>query len=151
LLRRRVKDPDSAAIAAGKKIDDGGVMPADTRVSSDTATLVTLNEEYIRSVQTSNVGWFESVLVDDFRCTLPDGSVIDRERFLARSAVPVDISDLQAHDVEVRQFGDTAIIHARTSFVAANGRRGSGRYTDVWVRLGGHWQVAAAHFTRKVD
>jgi ketosteroid isomerase-like protein len=126
-------------------------MPAETRVSSDAATLLTLNEEYIRSVQTSDVGWFERVLVSDFRCTLPDGSVIDRERFLTRTAAPVDISDLQAHDVEVRQFGDTAIIHARTSFVAADGRHGSGRYTDVWVRLGGRWQVAAAHFTRSVD
>lgn len=124
-------------------------MQADTAALRETSALATLNDDYIRAVQESDVRWFDSVLVDDFRCTLPDGSLIDRERFLARSAQPVEISNLAAHDVEVRVLGNAAIIHARTSFQLRDGSPGWGRYTDVWVRLDGRWKVAAAHFTRQ--
>jgi hypothetical protein len=51
----------------------------------------------------------------------------------------------------VRVMGDAAIIHARTSFSSADGRPGSGRYTDVWCRRNGRWLAAAAHFTRRIE
>lgn len=119
--------------------------------TSEAATLSALNREYIRAVQSSDVGWFNEVLAADFRCSLPDGSLIERERFLERAAKPADISQLEAHDVEVRVLGDTAIIHARTTFLMPDGRPGSGRYTDVWARHDGRWLVVAAHFTRTAD
>jgi ketosteroid isomerase-like protein len=109
-----------------------------------------LNLDYIDAVRRSDVRWFDDVLVEDFRCSLPDGSILDRAAFLERSARPVDISNLQVHDVEVRLFGNTAIVHARTTFEAADGRPGVGRYTDVWTLRDGRWRVAAAHFTRHV-
>ena len=117
----------------------------------DVATLLTLNREYIQAVQASDVDWFNGMLAADFRCSLPDGSLINRERFLERAARPLDISQLEVHDVEVRVFGDAAIVHARTTFSMSDGRLGSGRYTDVWVRHQGRWVAAAAHFTRRVD
>jgi ketosteroid isomerase-like protein len=55
---------------------------------------------------------------------------------------------LQAHDVDVRLMGDFAIVHARTTFTASNGRPGSGRYTDVWARRNGRWLAVSAHVTR---
>lgn len=126
-------------------------MSAQATVGSDVDVLLNLNREYIEAVKRSDAGWFREVLTDDFRCSLPDGSIIDRERFLDRAARPLDISNLEVHDVEVRVIGDAAIVHARTTFSAADGRPGSGRYTDVWSRRNGRWLVAAAHFTRRVD
>ena len=126
-------------------------MGAQTASRSDIDVLLNLNREYIEAVSRSDAGWFERVLADDFRCSLPDGTLIDRERFLERAAGPLDISDLEVHDVEIRIIGDTAIVHARTTFSTAQGRPGSGRYTDVWFRTDGGWAVAAAHFTRRVD
>jgi len=122
--------------------------------TSETADLVTLNQEYIHAVRTSDVAWFDARLALDFRCSLPDGSIIDRDRFLQRAARPLDVSELQVHDVEVRVFGDAAIVHARTTFALPDGRRGSGRYTDVWSRHVSplsQWVVMAAHFTRNAD
>ncbi len=122
--------------------------------TSDTANLVMLNLEYIHAVRTSDVAWFDARLAIDFRCSLPDGSIIDRDRFLERAARPLDVSELEVHDVEVRIFGDSAIVHARTTFLLPDGRRGSGRYTDVWSRHVSpvsQWVVMAAHFTRKAD
>jgi ketosteroid isomerase-like protein len=115
---------------------------------SDLDTLLELNRDYIRSVQTSDVDRFEEILAEDFLCTNPDGSLIDRKRFLRQTATPVKISGLEAHDVDVRILGEVAIIHARTTYAGPDGRPGSGRYTDVWARRHGHWLAVAAHVTR---
>lgn len=123
-------------------------MQAQTTSPSDLATLLELNNDYIRSVQTSNVQRFKEILADDFLCSLPDGSLIDRERFLKQTATPVTISNLTVDDVNVRIMGDFAIIHGRTAYTAADGNPGAGRYTDVWARRNGRWLAVAAHVTR---
>jgi ketosteroid isomerase-like protein len=120
----------------------------ETAAASDLAALLELNQDYIRSVQTSNVERFKEILADDFLCSLPDGSLIDRSRFLQQTAQPVQISNLTAHDVNVRLMGDFAIIHARTTYTAADGQLRSGRYTDVWARRSGRWLAVSAHVTR---
>jgi ketosteroid isomerase-like protein len=115
---------------------------------NDHDTLLGLNRDYIRSVQTSDVRRFDEILADDFLCSNPDGSLIDRKDFLKQTAVPVKISDLEAVDVNIRLMGDFAIIHARTTYRLPDGRPGGGRYTDVWARRGGRWLCVSAHVTR---
>lgn len=123
-------------------------MTTTNTTASDMATLAALNADYIRSVQTSNVARFKEILADDFLCSQPDGSLIDRARFLDVTARPVTISNLEAHDVNVRLMGDFAIVHARTTYTTADGKAGSGRYTDVWARRDGRWLAVSAHVTR---
>jgi ketosteroid isomerase-like protein len=125
-------------------------MQTDTPVASrsDLDTLLALNRDYIRSVQTSDVRRFDEILADDFLCSNPDGSLIDRDAFLAQTARPVSISNLETHDVNVRLMGDFAIIHARTTYTRPDGGVGSGRYTDVWARRSGRWLAVSAHVTR---
>jgi ketosteroid isomerase-like protein len=123
-------------------------MQTTTASKSDLEMLVDLNGDYIRSVQTSDVHRFDEILADDFLCSNPDGSLVDRERFLDQTALPVRISNLQAHDVNVRIMGDVAIIHARTTYTGPDGRAGAGRYTDVWARRHGRWLAVSAHVTR---
>lgn len=115
---------------------------------TDTETLLALNDDYIRSVQTADVARFDRILAPEFYCSNPDGTLVDRAEFLAQVSSPVTISGLQATDVMVRLFGDVAIIHARTRYTLADGRPGFGRYTDVWTRKGGNWLAVSAHVTR---
>ena len=114
----------------------------------DLETLLDLNHDYITSVQTSDVRRFDEILADDFLCSNPDGSIVDREGFLKQTARPAGISNLQAHDVNVRIMGDVAIIHARTTYTRPDGQAGAGRYTDVWARREGGWLAVSAHVTR---
>ena len=90
-------------------------MPDTAASASDLETLTRLNRDYIRSVQNGGIRRFDDILAAEFRCSNPDGSLIDRDGFLMQTARPVTISDLTAHDVEIRMFGDVAIIHARIS------------------------------------
>ena len=117
-------------------------------IASDLDTLLDLNRDYIRSVQNSDVRRFDEILADDFLCTNADGSLVDRTAFLNQTARPATISNLEAHDVNVRIMGDVAIIHARTTYTRPDGRPGAGWYTDVWARRDGVWLAVSAHVSR---
>ncbi len=123
-------------------------MASATTSQSDLEILTDLNRDYISSVQGSDVRRFDEILADDFLCTNPDGSLVDRAAFLKQTALPVAISNLKALDVQIRVMGDFAIIHARTAYTRPDGQAGAGRYTDVWARRGGRWLAVSAHVTR---
>ena len=69
---------------------------------SDLATLEHLNRDYISSVQEGDVRRFDQILAEDFYCSNPDGSLVDRKGFLAQTARPVTIKNLEAKDVMIR-------------------------------------------------
>jgi hypothetical protein len=81
---------------------------------NDLTELTALNRDYVNSVQNSDVKRFDEILADDFYCSNPDKSLVDRAGFLKQTAVPVTIRNLEAHDVKIRLMGDFAIIHAAT-------------------------------------
>ena len=117
-------------------------------MSKDIDELTILNRDYVGSVQNSDVKRFDEILAQDFYCTNPDKSLVDRTGFLKQTAVPVTIRNLIADDVRIRVMGDFAIIHGRTSYTAPDGNQAFGRYTDCWARQNGRWLAVAAHVSR---
>ena len=117
-------------------------------MSDDLETLRHLNAGYIRSVQTSDVGWFDEHLAKDFVNGNPDGSLLDRAGFLAQIGRPCPVSDLACEDVRIRIVGEVALIHARTTYKKPEGQPGGGRYTDIWGRQDGRWLCISADVTR---
>lgn len=124
-------------------------MPAEDAVQDDLARLSELNEQYVRAVAQSDTAWFERHLTADFLNSAPDGSLADRAGFIAQIARPSMARDLRCEDVCIRILRDTAIIHARTTYLKPDGQPGMGRYTDIWMRqTDGAWRCVAAHVTR---
>ena len=123
-------------------------MKTETATRRDLDELTALNRDYIHSVQHGDVRRFDEILAEDFLCSNPDGSLVDKNQFLAQTARPMKITGLSAHEVRVRVLGDIAIIHARTKYTTANGEQRNGRYTDVWARRDGKWLAVSAHVTR---
>lgn len=119
-----------------------------TQSGTDLETLQALNRDYINSVQAGDVRRFSELLAEDYYCSNPDGSLVDRNGFLEQTAKPVTIANLRAQNVLIRFFGDIAIIHGRTSYDLPDGRQAHGRYTDVWARQGNTWKTISAHVTR---
>jgi ketosteroid isomerase-like protein len=117
-------------------------------MSKDIDELIALNRDYVASVQNSDVKRFDEILAQDFYCTNPDKSLVDRAAFLKQTALPVKIRNLEAHDVRIRVLGDFAIIHARTSYTTPDGEQAFGRYTDCWARQNGRWLAVSAHVAR---
>src|SRR5258708_14684182 len=117
-------------------------------MENDLAELTTLNRDYVASVQNSDVKRFDEILAQDFYCSNPDKSLVDRAAFLKQTAIPVKIKGLKAEDVKIRILGDFAIIHARTSYTVAEGKPAHGRYTDCWAKQDGKWLAVSAHVAR---
>jgi len=114
---------------------------------SDLDILTHLNLDYIRSVEESDVRWFDTNLAPDFMNSNPDGSLVDRQGFLNQIARGAGVSDIRVHHVIIRIMGDLAIIHAATSYKTPTGSL-KGRYTDIWSRHDRGWLCVAAHVTR---
>jgi len=115
---------------------------------NDIAELTKLNIDYVDSVQNSDVKRFDEILAQDFYCTNPDKSFVDRAAFLKQTAIPVKVKNLKAEDVKIRILGDFAIIHAQTSYTTPDGQQANGRYTDCWAKQNGKWLAVSAHVAR---
>lgn len=122
-------------------------MHADAPATSGLNDLLRLNEDFIVAVRTSDVCRFDEILADDFLCRNPDGSLVDRTRFLEQAAGPATVSDVHASAVTIRLMEDYAIVLARTSHTLPDGRTGSGHYANVWARRDGRWQAVSTHIT----
>lgn len=92
-----------------------------------------LNEEYVRASLMGDVRWFETHLARDFVCIESDGSVHFREGFLRLAAIESDLAEYRLDYVDVRLFGDVALVRASGSWARKDGVRGISRYTDVYV------------------
>ncbi len=117
-------------------------------MSKDIDELTLLNRDYVASVQNSDVKRFDEILAQDFYCTNPDKTLVDRAAFLKQTAIPVKIKNLRADDVKIRVLGDFAIIHAATRYTTPDGEQAFGRYTDCWARQNGRWLAVSAHVAR---
>ena len=60
-------------------------------MSNDLEELTKLNKDYVDSVQNCDVKRFDEILAQDFYCTNPDKSLVDRAAFLKQTAIPVKI------------------------------------------------------------
>ncbi len=124
------------------------VLPLTTTGAADLDLLRDLNQAYLDSVRTGDVERFRQLLADDFHCSTPDGLLLDKAQFLARTGGPPTLARLAAEDVRIRLLGDVAIIHAATTFTTLTGHDGHGRYTDDWQKRHGEWVCVSAHVTR---
>ena len=88
----------------------------------------------------------EEILADDFMCSTPDGSLLDKAEFLKLTARPVTTSGLVAEDVRIRLLGDFAIVHARLNSRWADSKQRRGRDTDNYARRDGNWVAISAHY-----
>ena len=126
-------------------------MQTNADAQRDLETLTALNRDYVASVQKGDVKRFEEILADDFMCSTPGGSLLDKAEFLKLTAQPVAFSELVAEDVRIRLLGDFAIIHGRFNSRSADGKPRRGRYTDNWARRDGTWVAVSAHFNFDQD
>lgn len=79
------------------------------------------------------------------------GDVIRKTQALETCKAPRDGTErVTIDDVVVRVFGDAAVVTGRT--VASSGGAQPAtltlRFTDVFIRRAGHWQVVASHATQ---
>ena len=110
--------------------------------------LLQLNEQYVQASMAGDVEWFRAHLAEDFVCIESDGSVLFRDGFLRAAALGSDLSEYRIDYVDVRFYGEVALVRASGSWVSKARVAGISRYTDVYVYEGAAWKVVSAQITR---
>jgi ketosteroid isomerase-like protein len=116
--------------------------------SSDSITLERLNQEYVDAFMNSDVDWYRDHLAEDFVCIESDGSVLNKEQFLANTAKGPDVADYRLEHVDVRIYGDAALVRATGLWTRVDGGMGISRYVDVYVKQRDEWKTVSAQITR---
>jgi ketosteroid isomerase-like protein len=118
---------------------------------SDAATIRALEMRWTESYKQRSIDILSSLLAEEFVITVEDGNVYSKVGYISHSADPsthVEVAEMS--DLKVRVHGDTAIV---TGAYHERGESGGKRYeyrdrlTDVWMKVGGRWQVVASHYS----
>ena len=92
------------------------------------------------------------ILADDATFTNRLGEVMTKEQRLAEiKPGGIQFDSYTADDVNVRVYGDTAVVTNRSSVTGKRGDQdisGQYRVTSIFVKKGGNWQLVAAQSTR---
>ena len=115
---------------------------------SDLTTLERLNQEYVDAFMNADVDWYKEHLAEDFVCVESDGSVLDKIQFLSNTVKGPDVIDYKLHEVDVRIYGNAALVRATGVWIKEEGSMGMSRYTDVYIRTGNEWKAVSAQITR---
>lgn len=118
-------------------------------MNKDIEDLTAFNQSYLNSYRNGLVEFFEERLIDDFKETAPDGTVLNKEEFLQKIAAGYNSGEqlkIEAGELDIQIFGDTAIVRSIPLITNPDGSRiRGGRYTDVYTRMDGEWYCVAAH------
>jgi ketosteroid isomerase-like protein len=117
-------------------------------MNSDENTIRRLNEEYIRAFMQADVAWYARYLADDFVVIESDGTVLNKAEFLTQTAKGPDVATYKLEQVNVRFYGEVALVRATGLFTRKDGSPGTSRYTDIYVRNGTDWKAVSAQITR---
>jgi ketosteroid isomerase-like protein len=107
-----------------------------------------MNEKYVAASLAGDVDWYRMHLADEFVCIESDASMLDKNAFLRLTARGCsDLEEYKLVDVDVKFYGDVALVRALGSWTKKTGMRGISRYIDVYVRNDDEWKVVSAQIT----
>ena len=92
-----------------------------------------------------------SMLAPEWSVIHITGAVITKAEALQMCKAPrAPIETLKVDDLSVRVFGDAAVVTGRTTATTGGAKPATLtlRFTDVFIRRAGRWQVVASHATR---
>jgi ketosteroid isomerase-like protein len=118
---------------------------------SDAAAIRALELKWTESYKLHNIDILSSLLAEDFVITIEDGNIYSKAGYISHSADPatkVQVAELS--DLKVRMHGDTAVVTgAYHEKGTSNGKpyEYHDRLTDIWMKVGGKWQVVASQYS----
>jgi ketosteroid isomerase-like protein len=126
-------------------------LAAQDKDKSDADYIRSMELKWTESYKQRKVDILASLLDQDFIITIEDGSTYGKTGYISHSAEPgVKVEVAQMTDLKVRMHGTTAVVTgAYHEKGESNGKRYEyhDRFTDIWVKAGGKWQVVASHYS----
>jgi len=108
-----------------------------------------LDSEISVATWSGDAVWFEENLSEDYMLITPGGSIRTKRDVIRELATPgLKMEPYEPHDVQVRLYGDTAVVTGRMvqRFTLGGIRYANDlRYTDVYVKKKGRWILVSGH------
>lgn len=109
------------------------------------------NAAFDRAIVTRDADAYERILADDFILTAADGTVSDKKGEIAKvRSDDLTFESGKSDDVRVKVYGNTAVVTGRFTAKGKNAGRDFTfveRYTAVFVKQNGRWQMVAEQAT----
>lgn len=118
-------------------------------LADDREDLLALEARWNQAIIDKDVRALDGILAPDFLYITPRGAVIRRADLIAGvQGRRVTVDPFVTEEVEVRLYGDTAVLTGRFTQTLRLGDQHETttyRYTDVYVRDGAGWRAVTAH------
>lgn len=117
--------------------------------ADDFQELQRLDKELSVATWTGDAEWFQTNLSDDYILITPGGTLRTKRDVIGELSTPgMKMDPFDAIDVQIRIYGDSAIINGRMlqRFTLGRVRYANDlRYTDVYVKKKGKWLLVSGH------
>jgi hypothetical protein len=113
--------------------------------------ILDLGRRWAAAEQRGDTGTLDGLVTGDFTLIGPFGFILTRQQWLDRyRGGDLVTSRLEWLDVEVREYGDTAVavgVHAQQAAYRGQANDGRFRATHIAVRQEGEWKLAGIHMS----
>ncbi len=106
-----------------------------------------INHRFADAYRRSDPSYMDRLTGRDFMLIDSNGAWLDRDAFLARLRGRAPFDEVSTDAVQVRAFGDLAVLHGVFHGHTPTGERASVRYTDVYAWQDGRWQLVSGQNT----
>ena len=109
-----------------------------------------LENEWLNSYLRGDKQTFDRIVADDFNRTDESGKVATKAEEKALVQIPPASlnSSLTNEDMQVRVYGNAAVVTGRIVSKVQGSLNFQSRFTDTFLKRGGRWQVVARHYSR---
>jgi ketosteroid isomerase-like protein len=107
-------------------------------------TIIDLEHTINEATRTKDHAALERIYADDYYCVHSNGAAMNKAAELAKNMSKKNAwTDFVLDDVVVRVFGDVGILTGRLTLkgVAKGFKPGARRFTDIFIRRDGRWQL----------
>jgi ketosteroid isomerase-like protein len=144
----------TAKIFVGGALVLGGCARApkdETDTNAVRAEILAIEKQWATAIERQDAAAFERLTAEDFRFIDENGRVLNRAQYIAdRSHNPDDVESAVQDEIEVRQYGDTAVATGRSTLHGT--RNGTPfvyrfRWTEVYAWRAGRWRAVSGQLT----
>jgi ketosteroid isomerase-like protein len=124
------------------------MLAAASMQDPDSSALVKLEDDWARALVRRDTVTFQRLLAPGFVYSENDQTMTREDVLRSVGSGSDTVTAAANEDVRIHRFGTTALV---TGWLVVRGRGESGsfdrryRYTDVWMKRGGRWQIIGAH------
>jgi ketosteroid isomerase-like protein len=113
--------------------------------------LVQIEHKFGEAYKQHDTATLGRLLADDFFFTDEDGQVLNKTQYLDRAA-HTQLDSYSFDDMRAHVYGETGVVTSRMNGSGTYGGKGTKfdvRYTDVFVKKDGHWQIVVSQDTQR--